>query len=343
MILSELARQLGCRLEGDGSIDITGVAGLDQAGPGQLTFFGNPKLRPQLEATRASAVIMPEDAAGVAAADAAHGASVFRVRARAGSAAPAAETGAGHQPARIDRGRRAARRRRVDRPVRGDCLRRAIGARTILHSHVTVGLGTSIGEDCMLHSHVAVREGVTIGHRVTVQNGAVIGSDGFGFTPGPDGEHHHIPQVGTVIIEDDVDIGANTTIDRASIGATRIAKGTKIDNLVQIGHSVKIGRRVLLAAQVGLAGSTTLEDDVMLGGQVGAAGHLTIGKGAKVTAQSGISNSLDAGTLSSGYPAIDNGNWRKSSIIFAKLPELRRQLIRLEERLAALEEPSERQ
>ena len=337
MQLSELAERLGCRVEGDGSVDITGVAGLDQAGPGHLTFFGNPKLRPQLDATRASAVIMPEDAPPVPQPMLrtshpylmfARALDVFHPRPTpAPGISPLASVAA-------------------DASIGADVsigpfvvvgARVRIGARTIVHSHVSIGPGATMGDDCVVHSHVAIREGVTLGHRVSVQDGAVIGSDGFGFTPGPDGEHHKIPQVGTVVIEDDVDIGANTTIDRASVGETRIGKGTKIDNLVQIAHSVTIGRRVLLAAQVGLAGSTTLEDDVALGGQVGAAGHLTIGKGARVTAQSGISNSLEAGTLSSGYPAIDNRDWRKASIIFAKLPELRRQLIRLEERLAALE------
>jgi UDP-3-O-[3-hydroxymyristoyl] glucosamine N-acyltransferase len=335
--LSELANKLGCRLEGDGSVEITGVAGLDQAGPGQLTFFGNPKLRPQLDATRASAVIMPEDAAGVPQPMLrtshpylvfARALDVFHPRPKpAPGISPLASVAA-------------------DASIGADVSigpfvvvgsRARIGARAIVHSHVSIGPGASIGDDCVLHARVSIREGITLGHRVSVQDGAVIGSDGFGFTPGPDGEHHKIPQVGTVVIEDDVDIGANTTIDRASVGETRIAKGTKIDNLVQIAHSVTIGRRVLLAAQVGLAGSTTLEDDVALGGQVGAAGHLTIGKGARVTAQSGISNSLAPGTLSSGYPAIDNRDWRKASIVFAKLPELRRQLIRLEERLVALE------
>jgi UDP-3-O-[3-hydroxymyristoyl] glucosamine N-acyltransferase len=336
--LQELARQLDCRLDGDGSIEITGVDGLDRAGPGQLTFFGNPKLRSQLEATRAAAVIMPEDAAPVACPMLrtaqpylafARALQIFHPRPRPAPgisplASISADATVGEQ-ASIG-------------PFVFIATGVRIGARAVVHSHVSIGPGATLGDDCELHSHVAVREGVTIGHRVTVQDGAVIGSDGFGYTPGPDGRTHKIPQVGTVVIEDDVEIGANTTIDRASVGETRIAAGTKIDNLVQVGHSVTIGRHVFLAAQVGLAGSTIVEDGAMLGGQVGAAGHLTIGKGARVTAQSGISNDLAPGTISSGYPAIDNGNWRKSSIIFAKLPELRRQLIRLEERLAALEQ-----
>jgi UDP-3-O-[3-hydroxymyristoyl] glucosamine N-acyltransferase len=339
LTLSELARHLECRVDGDETIEITGVAGLDQAGPGQLTFFGNPKLKAQLDATRASAVIMPEDAPAVPIAML-RTRHPYRVFARALELFhPRPKPARGISPqAVIDAAATIGDGASIG-PFTFIAAGATIGARATIHSHVSVGLGATIGDDCELHSHVAIREGVTLGHRVTIQDGAVIGSDGFGYTPGPDGVPYKIPQVGTVVIENDVEIGANTTVDRASIGETRIAAGTKIDNLVQIGHSVTIGRRVFLAAQVGLAGSTIVEDGVMLGGQVGAAGHLTIGKGAKVTAQSGISNSLAAGTLSSGYPAIDNRDWRKASAVFAKLPEMRRQLIKLEARLAALEQP----
>ena len=143
---------------------------------------------------------------------------------------------------------------------------------------MTIGAGATIGDDCVVHARVSIRERVVLGHRVVVQDGAVIGSDGFGFAQRPDGTHHKIPQIGGVVIEDDVEIGANTTIDRPAVGETRIGAGTKIDNLVQIAHGVTLGRDVLLAAQVGIAGSTTLEDRVTLAGQVGVAGHLTIGK-----------------------------------------------------------------
>jgi len=171
-----------------------------------------------------------------------------------------------------------------------------------------------------------------------VQDGAVIGSDGFGFAQRADGTHHKIPQIGGVVVEDDVEIGANTTIDRPAVGETRIGAGTKIDNLVQIAHGVKIGRDTLLAAQVGIAGSTTLEDRVTLAGQVGVAGHLTLGTGVVATAQTGIPNSVEAGSFVSGYPAIPNRDWLKSSAVFRKLPELRKTLSDLERRLAALEE-----
>jgi UDP-3-O-[3-hydroxymyristoyl] glucosamine N-acyltransferase len=169
-----------------------------------------------------------------------------------------------------------------------------------------------------------------------------VGSDGYGFAPRGDGSHEKIPQTAPVVIEDDVEIGANTTIDRPAVGETRIKAGTKIDNLVQIGHGVVLGRNVLLAAQVGIAGSTVIGDGVVFGGQVGVGGHLTIGEGAKAAGQSGITNSVDAGAFVSGYPAIDNGEWRRSSAVFRKLPELRRQLRALHDRLTALEEKTKK-
>jgi UDP-3-O-[3-hydroxymyristoyl] glucosamine N-acyltransferase len=172
---------------------------------------------------------------------------------------------------------------------------------------------------------------------VIVQDGAVIGSDGFGFVRQSDGTHLKIPQHGDVSIEDDVEIGANTTIDRPAVGETRIGAGTKIDNLVQIAHGVVVGNRVLFAAQVGVAGSTTIEDDVVLAGQVGVAGHLRIGRGVVATAQTGVPNSVDAGTMISGYPAIPNRDWLKASAVFRQLPALKKRVAELEDRLAELE------
>jgi UDP-3-O-[3-hydroxymyristoyl] glucosamine N-acyltransferase len=173
---------------------------------------------------------------------------------------------------------------------------------------------------------------------VILQNGAVVGSDGYGFAQRPDGSHEKIPQTAPVVIEDDVEIGANTTIDRPAVGETRIKAGTKIDNLVQIAHGVVLGRHVLLAAQVGIAGSTVVGDHVQFGGQVGVGGHLTIGDRAKAVGQSGITNSIDADAFVSGYPAIENREWRRSSAVFRKLPEMRKQLRALEERLQKIED-----
>jgi UDP-3-O-[3-hydroxymyristoyl] glucosamine N-acyltransferase len=212
-----------------------------------------------------------------------------------------------------------------------------IGPRTVVHPHVTIGRFAEIGEDCVVHAHVSIRERVRIGHRVVLQNGVVLGTDGFGFARRRDGTHEKIPQIGGLVIEDDVEIGANTAVDRPAVGETRIGAGTKIDNLVQIAHGVQLGRNVLLAAQVGIAGSSVIEDQVTLAGQVGVAGHLTIGKGVIATAQTGIPNSVEPGAFISGYPAIPNREWLKSSAVFRKLPELRKLIADLERRVAELE------
>ena len=193
----------------------------------------------------------------------------------------------------------------------------------------------AVGEDCVLHSGVQVREGCRLGNRVVAQNGAVIGGDGFGFAKDEDGRYHKIPQVGIVVVEDDVEIGALTAIDRAALGETRIGRGTKLDNLVQIGHSVTIGEDTVVAGQVGIAGSTRIGARVTLAGQVGVIGHLKIGDGAIVTAQTGVPGSVAPGAVISGSPAIDNRDWLKSIAVFAKLPELQRRVRELERALAA--------
>jgi UDP-3-O-[3-hydroxymyristoyl] glucosamine N-acyltransferase len=188
----------------------------------------------------------------------------------------------------------------------------------------------------VLHSGVQVREGCRLGSRVVVQNGAVIGGDGFGFARDGEGRYHKFPQVGIVVVGDDVEIGALTAVDRAALGETRIGRGTKLDNLVQVGHSVTIGEDSVLAGQVGIAGSTRVGSRVTLAGQVGVAGHLTIGDGAIATAQTGIPGTVAPGTVVSGTPAIDNRGWLKSSAVFAKLPELQRRLRELERKVESL-------
>jgi UDP-3-O-[3-hydroxymyristoyl] glucosamine N-acyltransferase len=193
-----------------------------------------------------------------------------------------------------------------------------------------------VGADCVLHSGVHVRESCRLGQRVIVQNGAVIGADGFGFARRADGAYEKIPQVGAVVIEDDVEIGALTAIDRAALGVTRIGRGSKLDNLVQVGHSVTIGEDTVVAGQVGIAGSARIGSRVTLAGQVGIAGHLTVGDGAIVTAQSGVAGDVPAGAVLSGSPVVDNRTWLKSSAVFAKLPELVRRLRDLERTVARL-------
>ena len=328
------------RLDGDGDIEIHAVNGLERAQAGELTFFANRKYARALGETKASAVIVgdKEDAAvpdGAARLRAADPYLAFALAVELFAPRSNAVTGV-HRLADVGTGAVIAPDASIAAFVSiGEGAR--VGARTVVYPHVTIGSGASIGEDCVIHARVSIRERVVIGNRVVVQDGAVVGSDGFGFAHRADGTHHKIPQLGGVIVEDDVEIGANAAIDRPAVGETRIGAGTKIDNLVQVAHGVTIGRDVLLAAQVGIAGSTTIEDRVTLAGQVGVAGHLTLGKGVVATAQTGIPNSVDAGSFISGYPAIDNRDWLKSSAVFRRLPELRKALADLQKRLEALE------
>ena len=213
-----------------------------------------------------------------------------------------------------------------------------IGARTIVHPHVTIGRFAEIGEDCVIHAQVSIRERVRVGNRVVLQDGVVIGGDGFGFARRRDGTHEKIPQIGGVVIEDDVEIGANSTVDRPAVGETRIGAGTKIDNLVQIAHGVTIWAGTCCSPRRSASpAARVIEDGVTLAGQVGVAGHLTIGKGVIATAQTGIPNSVEPGAFISGYPAIANRDWLKSSAVFRKLPELRKLVADLERRIAELE------
>jgi UDP-3-O-[3-hydroxymyristoyl] glucosamine N-acyltransferase len=338
--LQDIAARLNCQVEGDGDVEIRAVSGIEQASRGDLTFFANRRYARALKTTNASAVIVSEkdDAEippGVARLRAADPYFAF-ARAVELFAPPRTAPPGVHRLADVASNASIAPDASIAAFVSiGDGVR--IGARTIVYPHVTIGPGAVVGDDCVLHARVSIRERTAIGNRVVIQDGAVVGSDGFGFAHRPDGTHHKIPQIGAVVVEDDVEIGANAAIDRPAVGETRIGAGTKIDNLVQIAHGVTIGRDVLLAAQVGIAGSVTIEDRVTLAGQVGVAGHLTVGEGVVATAQSGIPNSVDAGAFVSGYPAIDNREWLKASAIFRRLPELKKALADLQGRLEALE------
>jgi len=335
--LKDIAARLGSGLEGDGEIEITRVASIEEAGPGDLTFFTNPKYGPELRATKASAVILGKGAVQAPCAMLRHPQPYLAFAQAVELFADPWRPLPGAHPTSIlgtdvSLGEGASV---GPYAVVGDGA--SIGARTIVHPHVVIGRHVVIGDDCVLHARVSIRERVRIGNRVIVQDGAVVGSDGYGFARRPDGTHHKIPQIGGVVIEDDVEIGAQTAIDRPAVGETRIGAGSKIDNLVQVAHGVTVGRNVLLAAQVGVAGSTTIEDDVTLAGQVGVAGHITIGKGVIATAQTGIPNSVAPGAFISGYPAIANRDWLKSSAVFRRLPEMRKTLAELEARIAELE------
>ena len=336
MKLRDLAERLACRLEGDGDVEIVRVAGIQHAQPGDLTFLANPKYEAAVAQTRASAVLLRDDASPAPCA-------MLRTRdpylafARAVSLfAPAWRPAPGVDPMAA-----VAATARVGQGVSVGAFvsigeGATIGDHTVIFPNVTIGAGAQVGADCVIHSNVSIRERIVIGSRVILQNGVVIGSDGYGFARRGDGTHEKIPQIAIVVIEDDVELGANTTVDRPAVGETRIRSGTKIDNLVQIGHGVTVGRNVLMAAQVGIAGSTDVEDDVIFGGQVGVGGHLTIGRGAVAVGQSGVTNSLAPGALVAGYPAIDSHEWRKASVVFKRLPELKRRIEELEARVAAL-------
>jgi UDP-3-O-[3-hydroxymyristoyl] glucosamine N-acyltransferase len=339
--LRDIAEQLHCRLEGDGELDIVRVAPIQQAQPGDLTFVASARYLPDLKTTRASAVILGKSKGADAAAPCAvlEADDPYSAFARAVSLFAGAE-----RPAPgIDPLSAVADDASIGRDVSIGAFvtvgaGASVGARTIVYPLVVIGPGARIGEDCVVHSQVSIRERVVVGNRVTLHDGVVAGSDGFGFAPQKDGTHLKIPQHADVVIEDDVEIGANTTIDRPAIGETRIRAGTKIDNLVHIAHGVSIGRRSLLAAQVGIAGSTIVEDDVMVAGQSGVTGHVRIGARAKIGAKSAVLQSVEAGSFVTGHPAFDHTDWRKASVVFRQLPALKKRVEELEQRIAELEE-----
>jgi UDP-3-O-[3-hydroxymyristoyl] glucosamine N-acyltransferase len=335
--LRELAARLECPLEGDGDIDITRVATLEQAGSGDMAFLANPKYASHLPRSRASAVVISPgiDGAPCAVLRASNPYLTFAraIRLLYPDERPVAGV---HATAIVAEGAIVEEGVAIGPYVVIGAGAR-IGAHTIIRAHTVIGANAVLGPNCSIHARVSIRERVQLGARVVVQDGAVIGSDGFGFAPRDDGTHEKIPQVAGVVIEDDVEIGANTTIDRPAVGETRVHAGTKIDNLVQIAHGVVVGRNSLIAAQVGIAGSAILGEQVVLGGQVGVAGHVTIGARSKASAKTGVTSNVPPESFVTGYPHMKNLGWRKSSAVFRRLPEMRKQLSELEERLAALE------
>lgn len=338
MTLGELARRLECPVEGDAGIEIHRVAKIETAGPGEVTFLANSKYAAALASTKASAVIAADGItdAPCAVLRSANPYLTFARAAQALSPERRAEPGVHpqawvHAEARVDPSASVG-------PFAVIGAGAQIGARTTIHPHVVIGDDSVIGPDCLIHAHVSIRERCTLGARVVVQNGAVIGSDGYGFAPRPDGSHEKIPQLGPVVIEDDVEIGANTTIDRPAVGETLIKTGTKIDNLVQIAHGVVVGQHSLLAAQVGIAGSTVVGERVMFGGQAGISGHLKIGDRVKLAAKTGVTGSIEADGYMSGYPMMETQQWRRAQVVVRNLPEMRRQLRDLEARLRKIEE-----
>ncbi|HKV42159.1 MAG TPA: UDP-3-O-(3-hydroxymyristoyl)glucosamine N-acyltransferase [Blastocatellia bacterium] len=338
MKLRDIAERLSCSLDGDGEIEIGGVAAIDAAAEGDISFLVNPKYRSHINDTRASALIVGYDFNGQT--------QIPLLRHNNPYFAFAKALEIFNPPVRPNPGTHSTAWVSPSAVLGHDvfigaysCIgeKVVLGNRVRIGAHCTVADAASIGDDSVLHAGCSVRERVVIGKRVILQDRVVIGADGFGYAKQDDGVWYKIVQTGTVVIEDDVEIGAGSAIDRASLGDTRIGQGTKIDNLVHVGHGCQIGRNCLLCAQVGLAGSTKLGDNVILAGQVGAAGHLTIGDGVVATAQSGIPSSVEAGKYISGSPAVTHQDWLKSSAIIPKLPELRKLLNILNKRLKAIE------
>ena len=342
MKLQEVAEKLGCRLEGNPSTEITGVAGIDHAEAGQLTFLANRRYSPQLKTTRASAVLLEEGVAlprelGFGPLAALRTPNPYLAFAHAMEffyAPPAYQPGV-HQTAVIAKSAKIATGAHigpycfVDEGVE-------IGEGAVLHSFVTIYQGAKIGAYFFAHAHAVVREGCQIGDRVVLQNGVVIGADGLGFAKREDGTWYKMPQSGPAVLENDVEVQANACVDRATVGETRIGRGTKIDDLVLVGHATQVGANTMLCGQVGLAGSTRIGENCILAGQVGTAGHLTVGDGAVITAQSGVPNDVPARALYSGYPAVENRQWLKMMAALNRLPELQKRVQVLEARLDSL-------
>jgi UDP-3-O-[3-hydroxymyristoyl] glucosamine N-acyltransferase len=329
MKLGEIASALGATLEnGSPETEITGVAGIEEARAGHLTFLANRKYAAAARVTKASAIVVgPDFKAGSAALLRSGNPYLDFARAIELFYRPPRYPLGVHSTAVIDDSARIGKGASIGPyvVVEEDVV---IGKNCVLRPHVVVYRGARIGDNFFAHAHAVVRERCRLGNNVVLQNGAVIGSDGFGFAKEESGRWRKIVQSGPAVLEDDIEVQANACVDRASIGETRIERGARIDNLVQVGHGSRVGQNTLLCAQVGLAGSTDVGNNVILAGQVGVAGHCKIGDGAVATAQSGIPNDVPAGQVVSGYPAIDNKLWLRCVAAFNRLPELARALRR---------------
>jgi len=333
--LEEIASSLDCAYEGDGATSIEGVAGIREAKKGDITFVANPKYLKELRGTSASAVVAATgvDTAGLPVIRAENPYFAFSRIVR--MFAPVKETVPGvHQGANVCEGAVIGEGASVY-PNAFVEKGAHIGARSIIYPGAYVGEGSTVGEDCTIYPNVVIRDGVRIGDRVIIHGGTVVGADGFGYATDK-GIHHKIPQIGGVLIEDDVELGANVTVDRGALGDTVIKRGSKIDNLVMIAHNVVIGEGSIIVAQAGISGSTVLGHHVVLAGQVGLVGHLNIGDGVQVGAKSGVSRDLEAWQAYSGIPAIAHKEWLKVQAVLPRLPELKKQLAELARRVEEL-------
>ena len=336
--LAELSAMVGGELHGDPDIAIHGLADLALAGPGELAFLVKAAGLEKLKTSRASAFIVPhgstyDEKPLIKVANpylaAARIQSFFQAKPfRAEGISPKAHIGSNCEiPDETSIG---------PFVVIGDRVK--LGKRVTLHPGVVIGNDVVIGEDTLLYANVTLYHSCTIGARVIIHSGTVIGSDGFGFATDETGNHVKWPHIGTVQIDDDVEIGANVTIDRGTFGKTHIMRGTKMDNLVQVGHNVKIGENSLVVAQVAIGGSASLGNNVVLGGQVAIKGHIRLDDGVMVAAKSGVHSNVPKGTIVSGIPAIPHKDWLKASAIFAKLPKLYGELLDMKKKMAKIYE-----
>lgn len=337
--LEDLVKEVGGILDGDGSVEISGVGKIEEAGPGILTFLANQKYQKFLEGSRASAVVVPKDLPDMP------GLNLIRadnpyfsfMKAVVLFNPPKSFIDKGvHETAVIGKNVQMGEAVAVGPyVVIGDNAK--IGSGTTLLPHVVLGKDVSVGENCTIHSHVSLREGVQLGNRIILHDGVVIGSDGFGFAP-ENGRYHKIPQIGTVVIEDDVEIGANTTIDRATLGETRICEGVKLDNLIQVAHNCTVGAHTVIAAQAGISGSTKIGKHVRVGGQAGFAGHIEVGDYTAIGAQSGISKSVAEKQYVFGTPAKPHKEEFRIHGALKRLPEMLKEMKVLKQKIESLEQ-----
>lgn len=332
--VSELAALVGGEVfSGSGDAVIEGPAALESAGPGEISFFAHPRYAADLRTTRAAAVLVPRDFAGETPAACIRvddPSAAFTRITREFLREPAPPPAGVHPSAVVHSGAQIAPGASIGEQavVMPGAV---IGPRSVVMAGGYIGTGARIGAACLLHPHAVVGHGCLLGDRVILHSGAVVGSDGFGYDT-QDGRHTKIAQSGIVVVEDDVEIGANTTIDRARFGRTVIGEGTKIDNLVMIAHNVVIGKHCIVCAQVGIAGSARIGNHVILAGQAGLVGHIRIGDGAIVGAQTGVSNDIEPGARVVGSPPRPIGDWKRSIIRVDKLAELYDRVKKLEQR-----------
>ncbi len=339
MKLGELATRLGAELRGDAEMEITGVKGLEEAGPTEITFVANPRYAGLARKTRAAAVIVEPEFQEIAAATLRLKNPYLAFSRTLGFFyQPPAYSPGIHPTAVIDPTAEIGEGAHIGAyVVIGARVR--LGAQATLLPHVVLYPGVQAGSHLFAHAHAVVRENCILGDHVTLENGAIVGADGFGFAKNEAGHWEKIPQSGPVRLGNRVDVQANACIDRATVGATEIGEGTKVDNLVQVGHGSRVGENSLLCAQTGLAGSSFIGNNVILAGQVGIAGHCSVGDGVILTAQSAVSHDVPPGKTISGSPGFDNRVWLRAVAIFQRLPELLKRLDRVEKKVAAQNAP----